>query len=146
MKKILTLIIVVSCLTSCGISTQLYDWGGSLSTTTTYENLTYRHYHQQSPESICGLLCMYEEMINNPGGSRQVPPPGICAEYGYLLLKKENADIFAAHATESQKKTFEFTDYASHFPEKGKKLLQMEIELYPESAKFITPLIDRLCK
>ena len=75
-----------------------------------------------------------------------MPPPGICAEYGYMLLIPENAEIFAKHATSSQKKTFSSTDYAAFFPEKGKELMLKEVELYPESAKFISPLIERLCK
>ena len=89
---------------------------------------------------------MYEDIVSNPGGMRKMPPPGICAEYGYMLLIPENANIFAEHATSMQKRTFDSGDYATFFPEKGKELLQKEIELYPESAKFITPLIERLCK
>ena len=89
---------------------------------------------------------MYEDIVSNPGGTRRMPPPGICAEYGYMLLIPENAAIFAEHATSMQKRTFDSGDYASFFPEKGKELLQKEIELYPESAKFIAPLIERLCK
>ena len=75
-----------------------------------------------------------------------MPPPGICAEYGYMLLIPENAAIFAEYATAMQRKTFTSGDYATFFPERGKELLQKEIELYPESAKFIVPLIERLCK
>jgi hypothetical protein len=45
-----------------------------------------------------------------------------------------------------QRRTFTSGDYATFFPERGKELLQKEIELYPESAKFIAPLIERLCK
>ena len=75
-----------------------------------------------------------------------MPPPGICAEYGNMLLIPVNAAIIAEHATAMQKRTFSSGDYASFFPEKGKELLQKEIELYPESAKFIAPLIERLCK
>ena len=89
---------------------------------------------------------MYEDMVSNPGGTRKLPPPGICAEYGYMLLIPDNASIFAKHATATQKRTFDSEDYASFFPVKGKEMLQKEIELYPESAKFIAPLIERLCK
>ena len=89
---------------------------------------------------------MYEDMVTYPGGTRRVPPPGICAEYGYMLLIPENAAIFAEHATAIQRRSFASTDYAAFFPEKGKEMLQKEIELYPESAKFIAPLIERLCK
>jgi hypothetical protein len=63
-----------------------------------------------------------------------------------MLLIPENAAIFAEHATSTQRRAFATSDYASFFPTKGKELLQKEIELYPESAKFIAPLIERLCK
>ena len=89
---------------------------------------------------------MYEDIVTHPGGMRRMPPPGICAEYGYMLLIPENAETFAKYATSMQKRTFASSDYASFFPEKGKEMLMKEIELYPESAKFIAPLIERLCK
>ena len=146
MKRILTLALVSFVLTSCGMTASLYYWGGVQNGATTYENLAYKNYDKQTPESICKLICMYEDIISNPGGTRQTPPPGICAEYGYMLLIPENAAIFAEHATASQKRAFASGDYASFFPEKGKEMLQKEIELYPESAKFIAPLIERLCK
>lgn len=146
MKKLLILSLVTFCLTSCGLTSSLYYWGGVQNGTTTYENLAYKNYDKQTPESLCKLICMYEDIVSNPGGTRRMPPPGICAEYGYMLLIPENAAIFAEHATAMQKKTFASGDYATFFPEKGKELLQKEIELYPESAKFIAPLIERLCK
>ena len=144
--KLLILTIVTFCLTSCGLTSSLYYWGGMHSGATTYENLAYRNYDKQTPESLCKLICMYEDVVSNPGGTRRMPPPGICAEYGYMLLIPENASIFAEHATSMQKRTFSSSDYASFFPEKGRQLLQKEVELYPESAKFIAPLIERLCK
>ena len=63
-----------------------------------------------------------------------------------MLLIPENAEIFAKHATAMQKRTFDSSEYATFFPEKGKQLMLKEIELYPESAKFIAPLVERLCK
>ena len=146
MKKLLILFLLTFCLTSCGLTSSLYYWGGEQNGATTYENLAYKNYHKQTPESICNLICMYEDVVSNPGGARRMPPPGICAEYGYMLLIPENAAIFAEYATAMQKRTFASGDYASFFPEKGKEMLQKEIELYPESAKFIAPLIERLCK
>ena len=146
MRKALFLFIAAFTLTSCGFTTSLYYWGLETSGATEYENLAYKNYHKQTPESICKLICMYDELVSYPGGSRKMPPPGICAEYGYMLLIPENAEIFAKHATSSQKKTFSSTDYAAFFPEKGKELMLKEVELYPESAKFISPLIERLCK
>lgn len=146
MKKLLILALVSFGLTSCGITSTLYYWGGVQNGATTYENLAYKNYDKQTPESLCKLICMYEDIVSNPGGIRKMPPPGICAEYGYMLLIPENAAIFAEYATAMQKRTFTSADYASFFPEKGKEMLQKEIELYPESAKFIAPLIERLCK
>lgn len=146
MRRLLILAFVSLGLASCGLTSSLYYWGGTQNGATAYENLAYRNYDKQSPESICKLICMYEDIVSYPGGTRNMPPPGICAEYGYMLLIPENADVFAKDATASQKRTFNTTDYASFFPEKGKELMQMEMELYPESAKFIGPLIERLCK
>ena len=146
MKKIFILAFVALCLTSCALTSSLYYWGGTQNGATTYENLTYKNYDKQTPESVCNLICMYEDIVTNPGGERKMPPPGICAEYGYMLLIPENAKIFELYATSVQKRTFASTEYATFFPEKGKQLLLKEIEFYPESAKFITPLIERLCK
>ena len=146
LKNLLILSLVAFGLTSCGFMSPLYYWGGTQNGATTYENLAYKNYDKQTPESLCKLICMYEDVVSNPGGTRMVPPPGICAEYGYMLLIPENAAIFAEHATAMQKRTFSSSDYSSLFPKKGKELLQKEIELYPESAKFIAPLIERLCK
>ena len=146
MKRILTLCLVSLVLTSCGMTTSLYYWGGVQNGATAYENLAYLNYDKQTPESICKLICTYEDLVSNPGGTRMMPPPGICAEYGYMLLIPENATIFAEHATAMQRRTFASVNYASFFPERGKEMLQKEIELYPESAKFIAPLIERLCK
>ena len=146
MKRILILALASVALTSCGISSSLYYWGGMQNEVTAYENLAYKNYDKQTPEILCKLICMYEDIVSNPGGSRRMPPPGICAEYGYMLLIPENAAIFAEHATAMQRRRFASGEYASFFPEKGKEMLQKEIELYPESAKFIAPLIERLCK
>ena len=146
MKRLIILALVSFVMTSCGMTTTLYYWGGVQNGATTYEDLAYKNYDKQTPESLCKLICMYEDIVSNPGGVRRVPPPGICAEYGYMLLIPENAAIFTGHATAAQKRTFASRDYASFFPEKGKEMLLKEVELYPESAKFIVPLIERLCK
>lgn len=147
MKRLLILAIASFMFASCGVTySSLYYWGGTQNKTTTYEDLAYKNYDKQTPESICKLICMYEDIVSNPGGSRMMPPPGICAEYGYMLLNPENADIFAQHATAAQKMTFSATDYASFFPERGREMMLKEVELYPESAKFINPLVERLSK
>jgi len=101
-------------------------------------------YERQSPESVCELVCLYAEMIEKPGGVREVVPPGIYAEYGYLLLQPETAEAFEKHATDKQKRMFGYTDYGVSFHELGIAMLQKEIELYPEAEKFIGPLLKRL--
>lgn len=143
MKKILILITSIILLNSCG-TTSLYYWGGIKNGATNYENLAYKDYKAQTPEAMCKLLCVYQDMVTNPGGIRQVPPPGICAEYGYLLLLPETAEIFAEYATNAQRKIFSTTDYSILFPELGKKMFEKELEYYPESRQFIEPLMKRL--
>ncbi len=146
MRRALCLAIAVVLLSSCGISGSLYYWGGAQNGTTAYENLAYQSYDKQTAKSICDLVAVYENMVTNPEGSRQVPPPGICAEYGYLLLQPETAETFLNNATPAQKKLFGSDDYSALFMERGKEMLQQEIELYPESAKFIEPLIKKLAR
>ncbi len=148
MRKLIVAAAAAVILSSCGVTTpsSLYYWGGAQNGTTAYENLAYQSYDKQTPKSICNLVAVYEGMVSHPGGARQVPPPGICAEYGYLLLQPETATAFLNNATAAQKKLFGSEDYATLFTERGKEMLQKEIELYPESAKFIEPLIKKLVK
>ena len=146
MRKTALLLLAAALLSACGTTGDLYSWGGYRNKTSAYEDYAYQYYHRQTPESLCDLLACYEQMVSTPGGSRQVPPPGICAEYGYLLLLPETAVTFMNHASASQKRLFQTGDFAGLFQERGKEMLQMEIELYPESAIFIRPLIKKLVK
>ncbi len=146
MKRFVLLALSAVLLSSCGPS-RLYYWGSNPASdngTSKYEQLAYKHYDTQTPEAICELLCVYEDMVSHPGGKRGVVPPGICAEYGFLLLQPETATNFAAYATAGQKRKFDSGDYSMSFREKGLKLLQMEMELYPESKAFIGPLLQTL--
>ena len=124
----------------------LYNWGHNSNSknATQYESLLYDNYHTQSPESVCALLCQYEYMVTHPGGQRGVVPPGICAEYGYLLLSPDTPAIFLDNATRKQKETFgAIGDYSTLFREKGLEMFQKEMELYPESSIFIQPLVQK---
>lgn len=143
MKKLVVLTVICLMLSSCGSTTALYYWGGVSNGATTYEHLAYKSYDKQTPESICKLVVAYEDMVKHPTGTRQTPPPGICAEYGYLLLQPETAETFAKSATNMQKKAFEGSDYKMIFRQRGEEMMKKEIEFYPESAKFIAPLIKR---
>jgi hypothetical protein len=143
MRKLFILALGIIALSSCGPS-GLYYWGEDFSDTYIYDKITYRNYKNQTPESVCSMVAGYEEIINNPGGIRNVVPPGVYAEYGYLLLLPTTAEYFTNYATPAQKRLFSRSDYGTLFMEKGKELLQKEVELYPESSVFIMPLIKNL--
>lgn len=74
MKRIIVIIAACMILTSCGTTT-LYYWGGTTNDTTVYEQLAYKTYDKQTPESICKLVVAYEDMVKHPTGTRQMPPP-----------------------------------------------------------------------
>lgn len=147
MKKLLVLMGMALLLSSC-VETKpmLYNWGHKSYSkdASEYETLLYDNYHTQSPESVCALLCQYEYMVTHPGGQRGIAPPGICAEYGYLLLSPDTPATFLSHATKKQKEVFGTSgDYSVSFREKGLEMLQKEMDLYPESIIFIQPLVNK---
>ncbi len=144
MRRSFLLALAVVLLSSCGPTATLYYWGGTSNGATLYENLAYKHYDQQTPESICKLICVYEDMVANPVGIRKVPPPGICAEYAYLLSQPEMVQMFIDNATPRQKAVFGTDDLAGHFAGRVKELFEMEMKLYPESVTFIRPLFTKI--
>ena len=143
MRKILVILVSVISLSSCA-PTRLYYWGEMNKGATKYEQLAYNHYNSQTPESICELVALYEDMVNNPGGIRNVVPPGIYAEYGFLLLQVQTIESFEKHATRRQRKLFNTDNYTTLFHEKGIEMLEKEMELYPESRAFISPILNRV--
>lgn len=144
MRKLLIICFCLVALSSCGSYSTLYNWGEDLSDVTIYDEITYKNYKNQTPESICALVAGYETIVSEPGGLRGVVPPGVCAEYGYILLQPNTAETFAKYATYKQKRLFPSSNYQSLFSEKGLEMLKKEIELYPESTQFISPLIKKL--
>ena len=72
-------------------------------------------------ETLAKAMAQYEKVISKQKGLRKVVPPGVNAEYGYLLCK-------------AGKK------------EEGLTLLRAEIKAYPESEKFISRIINQLEK
>lgn len=144
MKRIALFIASIILLSSCA-PTLMYNWGGNSSAgDTPYENLTYQNYDKQSPETLCKLIILYEDMTSNPGGTRKVPAPGICAEYGYLLMQPEVLQTFTEYATKAQMRVFKDKDLNFYFREHGKEMFEKEIKYYPESATFIKPLVKKL--
>ncbi|MBQ8222733.1 MAG: DUF4810 domain-containing protein [Bacteroidales bacterium] len=144
MKRLLIIFASAFLLSSCATTSELYYWGNKVDGVSKYEKLTYKNYDRQTPESICDLVELYEDMVSNPGGTRNTIPPGICAEYGFLLLQERTLDSFEKYAKPRQKRIFNTDDYATLFEEKGIEMLRKEVELYPESETFIGPIIKQL--
>ncbi len=147
MKRLSAVLFAIIALSSCG-TTNLYYWGDgqniNMANTSKYESRLYDFYNKQTPDSYCELLCVYENMTSHPSGSRGVVPPGICAEYGYLLLKEGGAEMFANNASNRQMKAMGGNISPDGFREKAMEMFKMEMELYPESRTFIAPIIERL--
>lgn len=111
----LLLISVMSFMTSCiSTSSTLYSWHG-------YEDVTYRYSKKSTEELKVKLLEEYARVIDSQYGLRGVVPPGMYAEYGYML-------------------------YRTGKREEGIKFLKQEIVLYPESEKYISRIIKQLEK
>lgn len=111
MKKILFVFSASLMLASCTTQKNLYSWEK-------YEVTSYNYLKNSNTESIQELMENYQKIINSQKkGTRGVTPPGICADYGYLLLQEGKT-------------------------QQGKDMLLNEITLYPESKIFI----DRILK
>lgn len=112
MKKVLFAVILGGILTSCTSNKTLYNWKN-------YDKAVYAYSETSSEESTDQLMETYNKLIENPGGTRMVPPPGVYADYGYLLIQKGKID-------------------------EGLELLKKEVALYPESNAFLQLVIKRI--
>ena len=110
MKKIAILSFSIFLISSCEIQKPLYSWGK-------YEAASYSYLKKNDENATQKLIESYEKIINKQNGSRGVVPPGIYADYGFLLIQTNKID-------------------------QGKVMLEKEIALYPESKIFI----DRILK
>lgn len=114
MKKLFISICCMIAFASCSTQKDLYSWYDS-------EEATYNYTKRGTDELLVKAMEQYEKVIAKQKGTRGVVPPGVNAEYGYLLFK-------------AGKK------------EEGLSLLKAEIEAYPESEKFISRIINQLEK
>ena len=108
MKKIISIFIVVILFGACSQKT-LYSWDN-------YNSSSYSYLKNNDDKSISELKTTYENIINNQTGTRNAIPPGIYADYGFILLQMNQT-------------------------EQGKKMLKNEIALYPESKVFIERIL-----
>ena len=114
MKKLCFVALVGMMLASCGSQKPLYSWYDT-------EDASYQYTKRQTEKDLAEAMKQYELVIKKQKGSRQVAPPGVNAEYGYLLVK-------------AGKK------------EEGLALLRAEMEAYPESKTFISRIVKQLEK
>jgi hypothetical protein len=109
MKKIVFLIIPVFLVASCTSHKPLYSWKK-------YDISSYNYIKNNNEKSTQELIKNYEAIISKQNGTRKVVPPGIYADYGFILLQAGKT-------------------------EEGNSMLEKEITLYPESKIFIDRII-----
>lgn len=114
MKKILIAVVFVMTMASCQTERSLYSWYDS-------EEASYNYTKRRTEESLTKAMAQYKLVIERQKGERKVVPPGVNAEYGFLLYKAGKKD-------------------------EGLALLRAEIKAYPESEKFISRIIKQLEK
>ena len=114
MRKYLIMAVISLIAVSCAPTKPLYNWKG-------YDDAVYAYTKASDEKSVENLIKIYEKLIKKSGGSRLTPPPGVCADYGYILIKKGETV-------------------------KGRELLTKETVLYPESKIFIDRILTRFEK
>lgn len=114
MKKIFLFVILAVVISSCESQKHLYSWYDS-------EQATYRYVKERTDESLEKAMAQYKKVIEKQNGDRKVVPPGVNAEYGFIL-------------------------YKAGMKEQGLVLLNAEIQAYPESERFISQIIKQLEK
>lgn len=109
--KLVYLLSILCLFTSCGSSNELYSWGK-------YDKTVYQFYSDPGDKSTLELKQSCIEMIRKAKKKKKPIPPGICADYGYLLLKDGFQDV-------------------------AQKYFEMEVTLYPESTVFIQQILKQ---
>ena len=113
MKKIIFLSLSLLLFCSCA-NKKLYSWGK-------YESSSYNYLKASDDKSAQALAETYQSIIDKQTGTRGVVPPGIYADYCFLLLQTNKI-------------------------KEGKEMLLKEIALYPESKVFIDRILKKLEK
>lgn len=114
MKKLMVIAAAAMLLASCTTQQPLYSWYD-------YEDATYQYSKKRTDELKLKVLEEYKLLTEKQKGTRGVVPPGLNAEYGYML-------------------------YMTGKHDEGLALMKKEIELYPESEKYISRIIKQLEK
>ena len=106
------LILVVIFFSSCSSRKALYTWAN-------YDATSYNYNKNRDEKSVAKLIDTYIKVIDKQKGSRACVPPGIYADYGFLLIQNNKE-------------------------EEGKVMLGKEITLYPESKIFIDKILQMI--
>lgn len=114
MKKVVIISLSLFFLSSCTIQKPLYTYGK-------YESASYNYLKNSDEKSTQELLAAYKSIIQKQDGSRGVVPPGIYADYGFMLLQANKT-------------------------KEGKEMLLKEVALYPESKVFVDRILKMLEK
>lgn len=111
MKNGFVLFMLVLVMASCS-TPQLYSWYD-------YENATYQYSKRRTDKLQKEVIRQYQQITEYQSDIRRQVPPGMYAEYGYLLVKTGKR-------------------------QEGLSYLKKEIELYPESEVYISRIIKHL--
>ncbi len=114
MNKVIVLAVSFFLMLSCTTQQPLYTWAN-------YETTSYNYLKNSDEKSTQALIETYKQIIENQKGSRGKVPPGVYADYGFLLL-------------------------LSNKNEEGKAMLLKEISVYPEAKVFIDRILKKLEK
>jgi hypothetical protein len=112
MRKAIFFFSVAWILSSCASQVPLYSWAN-------YENVSYNYLKNSDEKSTQALIESFKKIIEKQTGERNVTPPGVYADYGFVLLQSGKTN-------------------------EGKALLLKEVELYPESKIFIDRILKML--
>lgn len=88
MKKLIFPVAVITAMlavSSCTTTKTLYSWYD-------YEDATYQYHKRSTEELQVKVLEQYKKITEKQRGMRGVVPPGMYAEYGYLLYKTGKKD------------------------------------------------------
>lgn len=112
MKQFLFIAAILVLMASCTSQKPLYTWGK-------YEKTSYNYLKNSDEAATQALIASYTDIIEKQNGSRGVVPPGVYADYGFVLLQSDRT-------------------------EEGKAMLAKEVALYPESKIFIDRILKML--
>lgn len=115
MKHVFLVIGAALLIGSCAPTVKpLYTWGN-------YEDVSYTYLKKSDEKTTQLLIEAYQQIIEKQEGSRKIVPPGIYADYGFLLASTGKV-------------------------KEGKELMQKEIALYPESKVFVERILKLIDK